>query len=177
MCWWYRCTRRVQFPNSDVDQPPGVFVFERAAVPAAAVPRQALSTRDVRRAGRRYARLQYPRQHARLHRGDHGAVLRPHGRRAANGRLPNLPAGRYSAATLASAAQRAARSRTAHRRRCERSDASKSASRAPCVPHHSQDGRTHGTTERRRAMLAVRVPGRYAGAGAEIGSSRSICAR
>ena len=76
-------------------QPPGVFVFERAAVPAAAVSRQALSTRGVRPAGRRHARLQHPRQHARLHRGHRRALLRPHRRRRHMDRAESA-AGKYS---------------------------------------------------------------------------------
>ena len=58
------------------------------------------------------------------------------------------------------------------------SNASKSGSRAPCVPRRSTGGRTHGTTDAQtRDSLAVRVPAsRRRRRRPEIGSSRSICA-
>ena len=121
-------------PEQRRGRPPGVFVLERAQVPAAAVSRQALSTRAVRPARRGHARAATstttcsPTSWSPPRRSSAAPM------RAASGPRANRAGRHVSRARLASAAQRTAGARARSSRSAPSATASKSACRKRLRP-------------------------------------------
>ena len=158
----------VQFPEQRRRQPPGVFVFERAPVPAAAVSRQALSTRDVRRsrASSRSAATSTttcsPTSSSPRRRSS--AAPAP----TADGPQRHLPAGPIPVRLWHPLLNEPRKSKAVVQVGEPRATASTcKLTHATCSPPHSPAARTHGTTEPSASRLAS-----LACAGARIRATR-----